>query len=181
MVADRFRLRYRLTPEHYQSYRLLSLRRLSTTKGWKKQVTTLGVGALLGLALLVAVQSGYISDQSVQAAFAGALLAGLVMFLATFMRSGLARSTVGTHNALIGEFKLVAYDNGGIQITGRHITSSYEWTAFLEVTLSRELLVLWIDRGAGVIIPSRAFADNDEKQAFIEYVKERMAANSQPS
>jgi len=180
MVSDRFRLRYRLKPEHYLDYRILSLRRMQKGRSWKRLLVVLLIGVLLGLSLLALENTGYVSDRDVMAGFIGGLLAVTVMFAATFVKTvDAARSMVGVHNALVGEFSLTAYDGGGIQITGKHITSSYEWSAFVEMTNAADLLILWVDRGAGVIVPTSTFASDEERQTFVDYASERIKAHQQ--
>ncbi|MCF6198465.1 MAG: YcxB family protein [Hyphomicrobiaceae bacterium] len=182
MVSDRFRLRYRLKPEHYLDYRKLSLSRMKKGRSWKRILPILAAGVIVGLLMAVLQSQNILSDREVNIGFAGAALGVLMIFLlaTSYVKfGGMARSMVGVHNALVGEFNLTAYDGGGIQITGKHITSSYEWSAFVEMTNAKDLLILWVDRGAGVIIPAKAFPGEDERSQFADYVAERIDANRQ--
>jgi len=182
MVSDRFRLRYRLKPEHYLSYRKLSVQRLHQSSGWKRLLLMLVAGVVGGLLMVVLQNQNILSNRDVNAGFIGAVLAAASIFLlAMFYMNfgGMVRSMVGVHNALVGEFSLTAYDGGGIQVTGKHITSSYEWSAFVDMTNAKDLLILWVDRGAGVIIPAKAFPGAEERSQFADYVAERIEANRQ--
>ena len=182
MVVDRYRLRYRLKPEHYLDYRKLSVQRMKKGQGWKRFYPVLAAGVVVGLLMVVLQNQNILSERDVNAGFVGAALAIATIFLLalSFLKfGGMARSMVGAHNALVGEFNLTAYDGGGIQITGKHITSSYEWTAFVEMTNAKDLMILWVDRGAGVIIPAKAFPGEDERTQFAEYVAERIEAHKE--
>ena len=86
---------------------------------------------------------------------------------------------VGAHDTMIGEFSLAAYDGGGLQITGSHMQSSFDWTAFIDLTPAARILVIWVDTGIGVILPNSAFSGEQEKQEFVDYITERIEAHRQ--
>ena len=180
MVHDRFRLRYRLTPEHIQKLGRLALARARKPGDiWRLALPSWGLMALLSVAFAV------LSDLVLHwpyspVSFVGGLVVALIYikFTAWLCARQVRRNLTPTHTAT-GEFSLAAYDGGGIQITGKHVTSSYEWSAFLDVSETDNMLVLWVDHDRGVIIPDCAFANEEEKQQFIAYVTERIKAQQE--
>ncbi len=175
MVADRFRLRYKLTHQHYQTYLKQAAKRAKSKSSWKNFLLPVLIGFPSGLLLIYLQKKAYVTDQNIIAFFAGAIL--MIVAIGIFSLKANARmvaNIVGTHDAMTGEFTLAAYEGGGIQITGKHLQSSFDWTACMDLTQSSDILVLWIDKGAGTIIPHAAFADEEERQQFIDFANERI-------
>ena len=52
----------------------------------------------------------------------------------------------------------------------------YRWPAFTEVTVSAGVIVLWMEPGAGLLVPRSAFADPAAETAFLGAVAKFMAA-----
>ncbi len=175
MVADLFRLRYKLTPDHFQSYLKLAAKRSRSSNPAGRFLRAIIFGLLTGLILLALDRSGYLSSREVSIFFLGAGIAALAIgILSIIANKKMVSNIVGSHDAMTGEFTLAAYEGGGIQITGKHLQSSFDWTAFLDLTQSSDILVLWIDKGAGTIIPHAAFADENERQQFADFVNDRI-------
>ena len=180
MVADRYRLRYKLTPDHFQSYLKLAAKRARSGSSMGRFLRAIILGLLTGLLLLALDRSGYLSSQEISVFFIGAGITALAIgILSIIANNKMVRNIVGSHDAMTGEFTLAAYEGGGIQITGKHLQSSFDWTAFMDLTQSSDIMVLWIDKGAGTIIPYAAFADDDERQQFTDFVNERIEAHKQ--
>ena len=177
MVADRFRLRYKLTPDHFQSYLKLAAKRARSSSSTGRFLRAIIFGLLTGLILLALDRSGYLSLRDISVFFVGAGIAVLgIGILSIIANNKMVRNIVGSHDAMTGEFTLAAYEGGGIQITGKHLQSSFDWTAFMDLTQSSDIMVLWIDKGAGTIIPHSAFADDIERQQFADFINERIEA-----
>ncbi len=175
MVADRFRLRYKLTPDHFQSYLKIAAKRSRNSSSAGRFLRAIIFGLLAGLILLALDWSGYLSSREISVFFVGAGIATIgIGILSLIANHKMVHNIVGSHDAMTGEFTLAAYEGGGIQITGKHLQSSFDWTAFIDLTQSADILVLWIDKGAGTIIPHAAFADEEERQQFADFVNERI-------
>jgi hypothetical protein len=86
---------------------------------------------------------------------------------------------VTKRGALIGEFSLAAYESGGIQISGKQMQSSYDWAAFIDLSQENNLVILWLNRSVGVIIPNSAFSSKEQNHEFVDFVRERIAAHRQ--
>ena len=181
MVADRFRLRYKLTPEHYRDYLKIVGKRQRRGMSVARILLPLLGGLALG-ALTIYLQSiGIFSSRDVSVLLIGVVITVLLIGAATIIaHNRMIKGLVGAHDALTGDFTLVAYQGGGIQITGRHMSASYDWPAFIDLTQAKELLVLWVDQGVGVIVSGDAFSSDEERQQFVFFVTNRINANKQP-
>ncbi len=180
MVADRFRLRYKLTRDHYQSYLKLAGKRAGGKSFLKSFFITLPVGILSGVLLVYLQRNGLISSRDIWVFFMGLGVAVIAIgLISVIANKRMVSNIVGAHDAMIGEFTLAAYEGGGIQITGKHIQSSFDWTAFMDLTQTSDIMVLWIDKGAGTILPNSAFSDDNERQQFTDFVNERIESYKQ--
>ncbi len=189
MVSDRFRLRYRLVPEHFQAYSKLAAKRSASPLAagrssskwrWSGLLGGLALGIVIGAVLSVLKVKGVLAPEQVKMLGIGALfgsLAVIALYAVAYRR--ISGHMVGAHDAVVGEFSLVAYEGGGIQVSGKHLQTSYDWTAFLDLTQSQEIMVLWVDRGVGIILPFKAFSSVQEKQDFADFAKGRIAASRQ--
>ncbi|MCP4934033.1 MAG: YcxB family protein [bacterium] len=178
MVADRFRLRYKLSPEYYDFYSKLATMRSNRSGRWGPLFSIILYAILIAGILFALHLFGGLTPREVKIA---AACLGLPLIYSMFASEyfGKVNSRVGSHDAAIGQFTLAAYEGGGIQITGKHMQSSYDWSAFIDLTQSPDIMVIWIDTGVGVILPNSAFTDDDEKQAFADFVTERIVAHTQ--
>lgn len=66
-------------------------------------------------------------------------------------------------------------DDDGIVGSDSVSTSRYSWRAFSDVTEQAGLILLWMDRGACVIVPTRALADHAARRDFVTLARERIA------
>lgn len=178
MVSDRFRLRYRLTPEHFQSYSRMATKRSKRSDTWVRFFGWLVIGALgAGLSALLQ-KAGFISRESAQLVMVGALLGALATIIFYwFLFKRRSRSMADGRDAMIGDFNLAAYEAGGLQITGQHMQWSFDWTALVDVTQSSEIIAIWVGRTLAVILPVSVFADTQEKDQFVDFVNERIVAH----
>jgi hypothetical protein len=59
----------------------------------------------------------------------------------------------------------------GIESSAQMTTSKYDWQAFTDISQSGDLVILWLDRAQAVIVPERAFANEEMHQTFINTVR----------
>ena len=175
MVSDRFRLRYRLTPAHFKAYLGLANRRVGGNCTWKHVLEGVLLGLGMSLLLIILIKSGHLTRVQGNMLLAGWLLGSLMTFgLMNYSARRQMGRIVGAHDSMIGEFQLVAYEAGGLQVSGAHVQSSFDWTAFVDLTQSDDIMVLWVDNGVGVILPNKAFSSSGERQDFAAFVEERL-------
>jgi hypothetical protein len=70
-----------------------------------------------------------------------------------------------THLSLSGD---------GIETRKAGRTGRYRWQAIGECSQSGDLLVLWLDRSEAILVPSRAFASDEARQAFVGMVRAQL-------
>jgi len=53
------------------------------------------------------------------------------------------------------------------------------WAAVEDVSTHKDILVLWTDPGAGIIVPRRAVGDEREERRFVQFVKAQIAGRKE--
>jgi len=66
----------------------------------------------------------------------------------------------------LGEVRL-KLGSDGIEASDASKVGKYSWQAFSEISQSGNLVILWFDRGQGILVPERAFANEEMRQTFI--------------
>jgi hypothetical protein len=69
----------------------------------------------------------------------------------------------------------VTLDGDGVACFDAAKTTRYSWRAFSDVTEQAGLIVLWRDRGQGLVVPARVLANDDARRDFVTLVRERIA------
>jgi hypothetical protein len=59
----------------------------------------------------------------------------------------------------------------GIESSDQMTTSKYAWQAFTDISQSGDLVILWLDRAQAVLVPQRAFANEEMRRTFIDTVR----------
>ena len=77
-------------------------------------------------------------------------------------------------STLLGESR-VTLDGDGVACFDAAKTTRYSWHAFSDVTEQAGLIVLWRDRGQGLVVPARVLANDDARRDFVTLVRERIA------
>ena len=109
-------------------------------------------------------------DWGLAIAIAGALLGFLiykVFIMGPYVDSMFYGQPVG-----MGETTIVA-DTRGVDATCVGIATQIPWNKFQDVIVTNEHLFLMYGRIVGLIVPRRAFANNDEAQRFAEFVRSK--------
>lgn len=180
MVSDRFRLRYQLTLEDLKIFNSLIVQRHKSGSFWMASLAFLVVGLLITLSPLLLSKAGFISLELSKFLILAALVGAVLVMLVQILLNTLARRGHGLdQSSFLGEHTLAAYERGGLQVGSVHTQSSYDWPAFSELTQGPKILVLWLDKNIGIIIPTRAFSDKPDMQEFVDFVRERIGAHRQ--
>jgi hypothetical protein len=172
---------YRLEPEHLHLYRKLATDRTAGRGGGAEDtwglylLCTLAVAAFLASADLV--YPGLTGQPFAFAEFFTGLLAGIAVFLALMWPrySRLSRAAVRPDGPTLAQHRLSVTPDG-LRATSRFVDGQYKWFAFEDVTIADGVIVLWIEPGAGVLVPRSAFASPAAETAFLEAVRGFMAA-----
>jgi hypothetical protein len=70
----------------------------------------------------------------------------------------------------------VTLDEDGVAAHGDGIMMQGRWPAVKDVTMEGGAIIVWLGRLQAVRIPERAFADSDERDAVMAFVRSRMTA-----
>ena len=76
----------------------------------------------------------------------------------------------GAPGAIERDFSLTDY------IAGRLDRASFSWGAFEDVGSVGPVVVLWLEPGAGVFIPRRAFSSPDAQRTFVDFAAAQIAS-----
>lgn len=68
----------------------------------------------------------------------------------------------------------------GVRSTSSQTDTLYRWPAIDEVAVHDDVIVLWIEPGAGALIPRSAFADGASESQFLEQIRARIAEAKLP-
>jgi YcxB-like protein len=170
-------LTYRLTrDDHLQFLKLIRQRVTPTGLQGRRKVAILffvWLGAvLLTLAVLV---SGVIDDRTFWVATI-AYFGGLwSMYLCALFSQRRYLANLLTDDSTFLSESRVTLDGDGVVSLNATKTTRYSWRAFSEVTEQAGLIVLWRDRGQGLIVPARVLANDDTRRDFVTLVRERIA------
>jgi hypothetical protein len=95
-------------------------------------------------------------------------VAGLLSMLLLFwvLQRRYLRHSLADDGPMLAQSHL-RLDGEGIEATRAHATTRYAWPAFEELTETADLVVVWIDRAPGIVVPKRAFASDEACRGFI--------------
>jgi hypothetical protein len=81
-------------------------------------------------------------------------------------------------NALADKDVTLAFDGNGVTATSPNLTSQVGWEAFLKLIETPTHAFLVVSRREALIVPRRAFADEDDHRMLMGFIRARLAANS---
>jgi hypothetical protein len=169
-------LTFRLTREDYGQFAKLGWARVADrakrVSGWRGNpaVFFLASASLPALVIAALYLDRHIGE-------AGAIVAALAYAWGLLSMSAcnqywqrqLLRHCWPDDSPALGEIRL-RLTGEGIETTKTGRKSRYLWQAFSACAQSGDLLVLWLDRQEAILVPSRAFASEQARQAFLESV-----------
>ena len=170
--ATRFEVRTRLEPLDYlHSMSSVRWSVIERVVAWLAAVGMAGIGAVSALILsepFVERLPPYpYWDWGLAIALVGALVAFLVykvFIMGPYIDSMFEGQPIG-----MGESTIVA-DARGVTATSAGIETRIPWERILDVVVTDTHLFLMFGRVVGVIVPRRAFANDDDAQRFAEFV-----------
>ncbi|HET7716792.1 MAG TPA: YcxB family protein [Bauldia sp.] len=102
------------------------------------------------------------------------LLGAIVSLLpAIDLRRKMLRLQVSDDGPLLGQTKL-SIEEDSLVIDRPMVKSKYLWSAFQGVEIAKGAIILPIDNGIGLVVPSEAFASEAERFAFAAEISKRM-------
>jgi hypothetical protein len=170
--ATRFEVRTRLEPLDYvHSMGAVRWSGIERLVAWLAAAGMCGIGAVAALILSepfverLPVYSFW--DWGIAIALAGALVAFLVYKV--FVTGPYIDSMFYGQPIGMGESTIVA-DANGVTATSAGIETRIPWSRVVEVVVTDQHLFLMFGRVVGVIVPRRAFANDDDARRFAEFV-----------
>jgi len=103
----------------------------------------------------------------------GVSIAGLILATAYQRKFYMHYSLNDNGHMLKEQSVLVTEEN--ITFTTINTKQSYEWTAIQEIEKSKSFICMYIDNNQALLIPFKAFKEENEKIKFIEFVEEQFA------
>jgi YcxB-like protein len=179
MAVVDMELTYRLSREEQLNYvRLAAARVMALARndaGWTSSLVLTFAFTGLGILGLVWLHSArLISNLEYLVALGAAIWGVLVVCGCAAARQRVYRRVFWSDDSpALGEARLKLRTDG-IEVSDRARTSTYPWQAFSEISQNGDLIVLWFDRGEGVRVPARAFANEEMRRTFIDTVRGRL-------
>jgi hypothetical protein len=108
------------------------------------------------------------------------LVAAIVSLIpAIRLRLSSLRMQVSDDGPLLGSTELTI-EPDGLVIDRRVVKSKYLWATFQGVQIVRNAVILPIDNGIGIVIPSSAFSSDAERYDFAAVISKRLEENASP-
>lgn len=165
-------LTYRLEPKHLATYRRLAWDQALYTRdgadNWAWWLYGLPFTAALALAACDQAFPLVTGRPFAYAEFFGGFVLGYLTFYA------LAQLRYRRYVHLTTE------PPDGLQLASKLANALYRWPCFIGLQVHDDIIVLWMEVGAGLVVPRSAFADPAAEQAFVDAVMSRIGS-PQPS
>ena len=163
-----------ITPSQQWEQGVLAMHR---AQGWSAYLQPIGYLALL---VILGLVPGYCSfcdldERSFYAGLAAMYLAKLAFDY--FLFRYIATMYAAPNGMILGERRLRADDNS-IEVEGPHYKTVYSWSAIQGMSAGKSILVLWTDKGSGLIIPKSAFKSTAEFDDFKRNVETKAATQT---
>jgi hypothetical protein len=97
----------------------------------------------------------------------------LCLIPAVKLRLKTLRLQVSDDGPLLGQTKLII-EADGLVIDRAVVKSKYLWAAFQGVEIAKNAVILPVDNGIGIIVPSSAFASDAERYEFVATVSKHL-------
>ncbi len=171
-----YHLQYRIGLQHWSEYAEQAQAR-SRRSGFARRLGSSIVDALLagvvaGLGLYGAHYYFEISDT-----LAYAMLAAFVVFYTLgiivcfrYLRAREAGNP-GRDGFLLGQ-RTATFTDENVEVSSDRGMTRYEWRAFERVERFPRFIVLWLEPGAGLLLPRSAFQSEGEAAGFVEFANE---------
>jgi len=85
----------------------------------------------------------------------------------------------GINSSMLGLYTL-EFDDEGISQTSKLGSNRITWDGVKGYTESETQILIYVSENAACVVPKRLFASEDEKQEFLNYLNERLAAVTPP-
>lgn len=175
-------LSYTIEPRHLADYHIAARERVLGRAGsprWQWDVLRGIVTGLMAVAVFLATSWGmstYLGQALHNPSLAVGLSYGIAFILLEQIVSAVIqrrRSPFKAHGPTFAPHTALFSDDL-FQIKGPSFEHRYQWPVFEGVTQHKLVTVVWLEPGAGVVIPRSAFADAEVESAFIEKISKHI-------
>jgi hypothetical protein len=176
-----FVLDFRLTQDDWKKYRRCYTKRFQSRQGglFASSSSVYGLIFITGLVLTFIV--GVLQKLGVAG---GGSPVGVVVGFGVGVAAVLIWAVAWSHRIeqwgeneeggyVLGQRRLTANDEG-VDLVGANYRTHFGWRAFEDFTENGGMALLWLDRGAAVIVPSSAFGDMLVRRAFLELARRKI-------
>lgn len=87
----------------------------------------------------------------------------------------LRNACLPSENGIFLSNKVLHLDEQGLTCSCKEMTTQYQWSAFVDVDENQGDVYLFVDTMMAEIVPAASFADDNERTAFVEFVKANTA------
>jgi hypothetical protein len=174
-------LTYRLQPAQLASYQFAVRDRVKSMPGvWWLSLPSQMIGLFGALTAITVLFTwafprlgfGELHELS---ALAGFWLGALLSIAAQWLHYlSMRRRLVRPDGPTLSGHELTVSESGVVASSGR-AQAQYRWPLFEGLTERADILVLWYEPGAGIVVPRSAFADAAAERAFCVFVQRRIA------
>jgi hypothetical protein len=170
-------LTYRLTRQDHRRFVGLACARVKEhakrVTGWHSRPIVLTLAAvLLGMVPLSYLLFAKLISEFAYFVAALAYTWGAIcmLFCGWLTQRWLNKSWRSDNSRSLSEVRLKLVGDG-IESSDQMTTSKYAWQAFTDISQSGDLVILWLDRAQAVLVPQRAFANEEMRRTFIDTVR----------
>jgi hypothetical protein len=78
---------------------------------------------------------------------------------------------------VLGPRQIEVAENG-LRVSGKNYESVFHWPLIRKVKATKKHIFMMVDRNAGIIVPLRAFASDEERERFIKEIQRRTGERS---
>lgn len=176
-----FELDFRLTQEDWRKYRQSYTRRFQREQGGMFASPSLMYGVLFIVALGLALIHGLLQKAGVGTGTSplvvlfgfGAGIVTVSVWASMWSQRVEQWGQDCEGGYVLGPRRLRANDDG-VDVVGANYRMHFRWSAFEDFTENGGVALLWLDRGAAVIVPPSAFGDMLVRRAFLEMARRKI-------
>ena len=170
-----------LTPEHFSKALTRNNQRMihALSLRWLVQITSLVISATFIFLFAYALNGSLGSYSTVlRPVLVLLVVGGAAVLLNIFLkRRGFIR-LAQTKNHLVGVPCQLTIEDAGLLHRSPNWESLTRWSGFVGITEAEGVVLLLVDNAYFYPLPASTFASNEEKEAFVAYVRDKIAAAS---
>lgn len=182
-------LEFTLEPDHYKAFAQAVTWRLS--QAGQRTLGSIIVRVLLGAIIGLGIFGLYVlADQHCStpgsactfhppSVFVGAFGMFAVMWsIGAWIHARNLRRMVDKGGSWLGENRMRLSDSR-VEVFSNSVRTTVDWEAFDSIQREKTVLILWLDRSIGIVVPREAFSDDASEERFIRDFNVRLSAAKQ--